>query len=128
MFVRFRPENRTPTRKKQSGLLSGLENNRALSPKLSSSDNSGTEDLGGLYDDWNYPEEKVEDVKVGRFKLNRATDKRFSIFTQPLQKTPSSDDDELSTFCIYENYSTCKTKQYVSIFTNVNSYATLGHR
>ena len=31
------------------------------------------------------------------------------------------------TFFTYKNYSTCKIKQCVSIFTNVNSYTTLGH-
>ena len=64
MFSRFRFQNRTPTREKRSGLLSGLETNKTSSPKSS---NSETEELKGtIFDDMNFPELKSEAVKVGR--------------------------------------------------------------
>ena len=65
MFSRFRFQNRTPTREKRSGLLSGLGTNKTLSPRSS---NSETEDLKGtIYEDMDSYEQKSEDVKVGRF-------------------------------------------------------------
>ena len=69
MFSRFRFQNRTPTRVKRSGLLSGLGTNKTLSPRSS---NSETEELKGtIFDDMDFLEQKSEDVKVGRFERVR---------------------------------------------------------
>ena len=76
MFSRFRFQNRTPTREKRSGLLSGLETNKTSSPKSS---NSETEELKGIYEDMDFPGLKSEDVKVGRFERVRI----FYIFIYP---------------------------------------------
>jgi len=95
----FQPENRTPTRKKQSG----LDKNWALSPKLKNSDNSGTEDLGGLYDYLNHSEEKVEDFKVWRRNLNRETDKRHERNEEMKEKHQQKKTEEERRHCeLYE--------------------------